>query len=256
MKDMKDWDSNQYLKFEKERTRPTVDLISRIDISPESILDIGCGPGNSTYQLYKYFPDSDILGIDNSDDMLAKAKNTYENIKFEKMQVPTDLDRLGKFDLIFSNACLHWIPNHKQLLGTLMNKINDGGMIAVQVPFIQNAMFYKMLDKFISAGKWRKLKDICIFHSPMPNDIYDILSGYSKKITMWETTYYHVLSSHDAVIRWYGGSGLRPYLAKLDTSEKDEFLHDLSEMIKKEFPIQSDNSVILKMPRVFYTAIK
>lgn len=70
---MQDWNSRQYIKFEEERTQPTVDLIGRIDFSPQSILDIGCGPGNSTNQLHRHFPNADILGVDNSDDMLRRA---------------------------------------------------------------------------------------------------------------------------------------------------------------------------------------
>ena len=52
---MNDWNSNQYSKFENERTQPSVDLLRRINIVPKSILDIGCGPGNSTNQLLTFF---------------------------------------------------------------------------------------------------------------------------------------------------------------------------------------------------------
>lgn len=252
---MQDWNSRQYIKFEEERTRPTVDLVGRIDFSPQSILDIGCGPGNSTNQLRRRFPNADILGVDNSDDMLRRARSMYDELSFRKLQIPEELDTLGNFDLIFSNACLHWIPKHSELLPKLMEKLNGGGMLAVQVPFVQNAEFYGILNDLIET-KWKCLKNICIFHSPMPNEIYDILSKVSARITMWETTYYHILSSHGDVIEWYKGSGLRPYLNALTPEEGEELLFDLSERMKKALPIQADNRIILKMPRVFYTATK
>lgn len=253
---MSDWNSSQYTKFENERTQPSVDLIHRIHIDAESILDIGCGPGNSTNQLSLFFPGADILGIDSSDNMLDKAEKTYPDLKFRKCIVPDELDSIGKFDLLFSNACLHWIPNHRKLFPELMAKLNSGGILAVQMPVVQDAMFYKMLNKLIECDKWKKLGGIHNFHNLTPNETYDILSECSKKVVMWETTYYHIVPSHNSVIEWYKGSGLRPYLEALDTAEREAFLSDLLHLIEANYPVQADSSVILKMPRLFFTAVK
>lgn len=253
---MNDWNSNQYTKFENERTQPSIDLIRRINIFPESILDIGCGPGNSTNQLSVFFPDADILGIDSSDNMLSKANKTYPNLKFRKCFVPDELDSVGNYDLIFSNACLHWIPDHETLLPKLMSKLNDGGILAVQMPLVQNAVFYKTLNKLVSDGKWSKLSKINNFHNLTPDKTYDMLSVISQRVTMWETTYYHIVPSHSSVIEWYKGSGLRPYLESLDQIEKQEFINDLLKLIETSYPVQADSSVILKMPRLFFTAVR
>ncbi|MGN1316095.1 MAG: methyltransferase domain-containing protein [Acutalibacteraceae bacterium] len=253
---MNDWNSNQYIKFEKERTQPSVDLISRIRISPESVLDIGCGPGNSTNQLFEHFPKVNLLGIDSSDNMIDKAKKSYPNLNFRKCIIPDDIDELEKYDLIFSNACLHWIPDHKKLLPTLMDKLNTGGILAVQMPLVQNALFYNLLDQLVATEKWKKLDMIRNFHNLSPNETYDILSQTSCCVTMWETSYYHIVTSHNDIIEWYKGSGLRPYLEKLDTTEKSDFLNDLLGIIKQHFPIQADKSIILKMPRLFFIANK
>lgn len=133
---MSDWNSNQYMKFGAERTQPSIDLVNRIaDINPNRILDIGCGPGNSTDRLAKQFPNADILGVDFSEDMLKEARTTYPELRFEHSCIPDDLDKLdGKFDLIFSNACIHWIPNHESLLPAIFDKLSDGGTLAVQIP--------------------------------------------------------------------------------------------------------------------------
>ena len=129
-------------------------------------------------------------------------------------------------------------------------------MLAVQIPLVQYADFYKTLSKLTSCDKWKKLSQFQNFHILDPNQTYDILSMAFKNITMWETVYYHVLPSHDAVIDWYKGSGLRPYLEMLNETEKTEFLKELSKMLKTVFPIQKDSSVILKMPRLFFIAEK
>ncbi len=253
---MTEWNPEQYIKFEKERTQPSVDLIGRVEISPKSILDIGCGPGNSTHCLSQSFPSAKILGIDSSESMLEKAQKTYPSLDFQKCIVPDELENLEKFDLIFSNACLHWIPEHTKLLPKIVEKLNDGGVLAVQMPLVQKAEFYKKIYALAEGERWKKLKSVNIFHNLSSEEYYDILTDVGCDVTLWETAYYHRVTSHDAVIAWYKGSGLRAYLEFLEDSEKEEFLIDLSEEIKKAFTNRSDGSILLKMPRMFLTATK
>lgn len=253
---MSDWNSEQYMKFEKERTRPSEDLLSRVDISPVTVLDIGCGPGNSTKKLENRFPEAAVLGIDNSDDMLARAGEAHPELEFKKVAVPGGLSGLGRFDLIFSNACLHWIPEHEVLLPAIMEHLNSGGVFAVQMPMTGEALFYKLLGALVSEKKWKKLKSIKNFHALSPEETYDILIKCSESVTMWETVYYHIVPSHRAVIEWYKGSGLRPYLEALSEDEKEPFINELLTTVEKNFPVRGDGNVILKMPRLFFTAKK
>lgn len=115
---MSDWNSNQYMKFGAERTQPSIDLVNRIaDTKPKHILDIGCGPGNSTHRLAEQFPNADILGVDYSEDMLKKAQATYPELKFEQSRMPDDLDKLnGKFDLIFQTPVSIGSPTTNRFL--------------------------------------------------------------------------------------------------------------------------------------------
>lgn len=255
---MSDWNSNQYMKFGAERTQPSIDLVNRIaDINPNRILDIGCGPGNSTDRLAKQFPNADILGVDFSEDMLKKAQTTYPELRFEQSFIPDDLDKLdGEFDLIFSNACIHWIPNHESLLPAIFDKLSDGGTLAVQIPYIQKAPFYRLLNLLVHTVEWKDLSSIHNFHNLLPEDYYDILGRLSDNFNIWETTYYHTVQSHNGVIEWYKGSGLRPYLDSLSEEKRPEFLADLNEIISENFPRRANGSIILKMPRLFFTAKK
>lgn len=99
---MADWNSSQYLKFKNERTQPSIDLINRIVISdPADIIDIGCGPGNSTEQLKVRFPDANVTGADNSADMLDTARRTYSNIDFILCDASKDLGNIGKNLILF-----------------------------------------------------------------------------------------------------------------------------------------------------------
>lgn len=255
---MSDWNSNQYMKFERERTQPSKDLISRIeDMNFSRILDLGCGPGNSTYVLKSKFKESEIISVDASDNMLEKARKEHNDLEFKKCFLPNGLDNInGKFDLIFSNACIHWIPEQRELLTKCRDKLSDGGILAVQIPFIQNAPFYKILYKSVDE-KWHKLSSIKNFHNLMPEEYYDLLNELGFDFDIWQTTYYHTVSSHEGIIDWYKGSGLRPYLEALESDEeRQEFISDLLSVIREKYPTQSNGNVILKMPRVFFVARK
>lgn len=255
---MSDWNSAQYMKFAKERTQPSVDLVARLcDINPKNVLDIGCGPGNSTHALKTRFADADILGIDASADMLKRARETYPDMKFKQCFVPqgfADIDE--KFDLIFSNACIHWIPNQKELLIATVDKLNPGGTLAVQIPYIQAAPFYKVLFKTVECEKWHKLSTIKNFHNLTPEEYYDVLSELGLDFDIWQTDYFHTVDGIDGVINWYKGSGLRPYLDALGENEQSEFLAELKNKIKNKYSFQSNGKMILKMPRIFFTATK
>lgn len=253
---MSDWNAAQYMKFHNERTQPSIDLIHRIDTHPTCILDIGCGPGNSTHTLSQYFPQAAILGIDNSENMLQTAAASYPHLKFQKCTIPDDLHQLPCFDLIFSNACLQWVPNHKVVLPKLMQQLNPNGILAVQMPIVQHALFYKALHTLLSDAKWQRLRQIQNFHNGLPEETYDILTQNASHITMWDTTYYHIVPSYNAIIDWYQGSGLRPYLAQLTDAEKPIFLTALIQALKTVFPVQADNTILLKMPRLFFIAQK
>ena len=253
---MSDWNSAQYLKFEKERTQPAADLLSRVsDFSPEKILDAGCGPGNSTALLAKRFGTEKVLGVDASDDMLKKAREKHPEIRFEKAFLPDGISEFGKFDLIFSNACIHWIPDHQKLIPSLFSHLSEGGRLAVQIPYKRKSVFYGLLFSLLDT-KWAKLKKVRLFNELTPEEYYDILSSLSADFSIWETEYYHTVNSFDDIIGWYSGSGLRPYYDVLSPAEKEEFVSDLKKLISENFKIQQNGKIILKMPRLFFTVTK
>lgn len=253
---MTDWNSNQYTKFLDERTQPVIDLIKKIPFVPQTVLDIGCGPGNSTNQLSNYFPKADITGVDSSLDMLDKANKNYPFLKFGHCIVPKELDKFGNYDLIFSNACLHWIPDHKNLFKQLTEKLNSGGALAVQMPVTEKALFYIELKKMLALKKWKSLQSINCFYNLSSFDTYNVLTEITNSVIMWETIYYHKLNSYTEILEWYKGTGLRPYLNSLSPSEKEEFLNELSERIKKVYLPMVDGSFVLQMPRLFFIAFK
>lgn len=253
---MSKWDSNQYLRFAEERKQPCIDLMNRLNNDYNSILDVGCGPGNSTKNLKYKYPQAEIVGIDIDDNMLERAKIDCPNTKFIKGSIPDSLGSLeSKFDLIFLNACIHWIENQKELIEKVYDKLNDDGVFAIQIPLTQKSMFYKNLKALID-DKWNQLKSIDNFHNLSADGYYNELIKKFKSVTIWTTNYYHILDRKEDIIEWYKGSGLRPYLHSLTENEKELFLNDLTNIINEKYHTLDDGKVFLIMPRLFLIAIK
>lgn len=248
------WDATQYLKFEKERNLAVFDLIDKIKNQNEirTILDLGCGPANSTQILQDSFKNAQILGIDNSLNMLKKAKSkNLKNCNFFQCDVNCELLELQeKFDLVFANASIHWIENQNKLFKEIAELLNENGVFAAQLPLGESSIFHQELAKL--AQKYGL--NSRVFYALNAYKYYDILQNYFKEIQIWQSTYYHILEGLDEVIEWYKGSGLRPYLEKLDESLQTHFIKELKEQLAPFFPPQKDNSVLLPMPRLFFVA--
>ncbi|AMP20024.1 hypothetical protein AZF37_01490 [endosymbiont 'TC1' of Trimyema compressum] len=139
------WKPNLYLTFKQERTQPSIDLVGKIEKeNPLRIIDIGCGPGNSTFVLKNRCPGAEIIGIDNSESMIEQAKEKDNDIQWICKDVQFALSELGTFDIVFSNAAIQWIPDQHLLLQRLFQMLNSGGILAVQVPCTKNANSYRV----------------------------------------------------------------------------------------------------------------
>ncbi len=224
---MSEWNSAQYLKFKNERTQPSIDLVNRIYIDdPKKIIDIGCGPGNSTQVLAQKFPNAYILGIDNSPEMIETAKRDCPNHDYKICDASKELSILYKdYDVVFSNACIQWIPNHQQFLKNLIGLLKTGGMLTrIQIPMNYQEPIHKIIGEVSMNEKWKsEFLNPRIFYNLPQSEYFDLLSEISSEFSMWETIYYHELKSHRDIMEWYRGTRLRPYLNVLSDDKKQRF---------------------------------
>ena len=251
---MADWNPQQYLKFQKQRTQPSRDLAARVaDRNPRTVADIGCGPGNSTAVLREVFPQAEIVGLDNSPDMIEKARREHPDLAFRQ----GDARQLkGTWDLLFSNACLQWIPNQQELLPALMSHLNPGGMLAVQVPNNGEEPFYRLVQQVVSEPRWG-FDDSPEYNQALsPQEYFDILSECASSFDLWEVCYQHPMPDHAALVDWVESTRLRPYLQVLGPQRGQELKEELAQRAKELYPVRKNGQVILGFRRLFFTAEK
>lgn len=257
--EMNQWNPEQYLQFKSERTQPAIDLVSRINIAePQSIIDIGCGPGNSTQILVNRWPNSEVVGLDNSTTMIEKARQDYPKQKWI-VDNAENIDSNNKYDLIFSNATLQWIPHHEILLPKLFNCVNPGGAIAVQIPKFKNMPINVAIETVANYSNWINYTKGCeeLFTFKDLDFYYDMLNKLATRVELWESSYFHILNSQESLIDFIRTTGLKPYLDRLPSDEmKSEFEQDVLTECKKYYKLQPNGKVLFPFNRLFFIGYK
>ena len=256
---MVEWSAAQYSKFKGERTIPAIDLARSIEHdNVRSVLDIGCGIGNSTAVLAERFPGAKITGADNSDDMLESARRENPDIKFIKLDAENDLGSLeDHYDVVFSNACIQWIPNHYSLLKNMFSLLNDDGILAVQIPQQSKHPVHRIMKTVAESDRWRdKILVHRKYNNLNENEYYDVLSELTDDFRIWEITYFHSMPSYESIIEWYNGTGLRPYLEQLNADDQRAYCNDILQCLKETYPMQRNGEIIFRFPRLFFIAKK
>lgn len=256
---MSDWKPNVYLKFEKERTQPSIDLAARVEPGQmRRIIDIGCGPGNSTAVLRRRWPDVGITGLDRSEAMLEHARQRDPGVRWVRADLSAELPDLGVFDLVFSNAALQWVPGLEQVIPRLFGMVAQGGTLAVQVPYARDVPLMNEKEKLADEPRWRDRFTTVERYSTFPMEYYyDIVSGLGGLANLWETRYCHIMDSHADMVSWYTGSGLRPYLDRLpEAGERKAFLQEYESRLAEAYPQQKDGAILFPFPRIFFTVRK
>ncbi|VVD62742.1 trans-aconitate 2-methyltransferase [Pandoraea anhela] len=254
------WQASQYVKFEDERTRPVRDLVAAIpELSGREatrVVDIGCGPGNSTEVLAARYAQAQVHGLDSSQDMVDAARKRLPQFHFDVADVATWSD--GPFDVILANAVLQWLPDHETLYPRLIECLSPGGSLAVQTPDNLDEPAHRLMREVAADPRWadtlkgteRTARHGAAFYYPM-------LRKLCSRVDIWRTTYYHPLAGGaPAVVEWFKGSALRPFLSKLDDASREAFLSRYTDEIVKAYPALADGTVLLPFPRLFVVATR
>ncbi len=247
------WDPNQYLKFKEERYAPFEDLFALIRVrAGMSVIDLGCGTGELTRRLADRLPESSVLGIDNSPQMLERAEEQKRpGITFAEGDI-AGLD--GEWDLVFSHAAIQWVDNHAELIPLLLGHVRPGGQLAVQLPSNHRHPAHTLIigtareEPFATAlGGWTRESPV------LEIDRYAELLYQSggTDMTVFEKVYPHLLADSDAVADWTSGTTLVPYMARLPQELHDSFLASYRDKLRLLWP---HGPVLYTFRRILFAA--
>jgi trans-aconitate 2-methyltransferase len=253
------WDPATYLRFAGERARPFAELLSRVGADdPRIVVDLGCGDGSVTAGLAQRWPGARVTGVDSSPSMLeaAAAHAVPGRLEF----IPGDVRDWRPdtpVDVLVSNATLHWVPGHGELLTRWAGELTPGGWLAVQVPGNQAAPTHALLASLVAGPRWSGRlapgDDTVLDPAAVLSLVgyLDVLTAAGLAADVWETTYLHVLTGEDPVLHWVSGTVLRPVLARLSAAEGAELTAEYAAALREAYPRRDDGTTVLPFRRLF-----
>jgi trans-aconitate 2-methyltransferase len=252
------WDPDRYLTFADERGRPFVELVARIGADrPRTVVDLGCGPGNLTALLADRWPDADVVGLDSSPEMIAKAHavepRSNGRVAFDVADL-RDWSPAEPIDVLVSNATLQWVPDHLALLPRLVASVAPGGWFAFQVPGNFDEPSHTIRTELAAEEPYAAhTRGVAVPSSHDPAVYLDALAALGCEVDAWETTYLHVLTGDDPVFTWVSGTGARPTLQALPDDLRPGFEAEFKRRLAAAYPTH-DYGVVLPFRRIFVVA--
>lgn len=224
------WSPEQYQRFEAERKQPFLDLAALVERRPRMrVVDLGCGTGELTRELHQALSAQETVGIDDSETMLLKSGHFEgEMLRFERGSIEAFVTD-KPYDLIFSNAALHWIADHEQLLARLTNFLAMNGQLAIQMPANDSHPSHRVAAEVA--------RDLGLRERPAyvldPERYAELLHrlGYKRQHVRLQV-YGHLLPAADDVVEWVRGALLTYYEPQVENF--DEFLGEYRARMKKE----------------------
>ena len=250
------WDPSVYLAFDNERTRPAIELAARVGANdPSTVVDLGCGPGNSTAVLARRWPAARLIGVDGSAEMLATARKTALNAEWQQADLAA-WTASEPLSVIFSNAAYQWVDGHAAIFPRLMSLLEPRGYLAIQMPRNFDEPSHVLLRETANDGSWAaKLKHL---HRPMPvsepDAYYTMLSTLASTLDIWQTEYLQALEGEDAVFKWVSGTALVPYRETLHGAEREAFLSAYRGRLARAYPRRPNGKTLFPFKRIFILA--
>ncbi len=250
------WDPATYLRFAGERARPFVELLTRVGAeAPRTVVDLGCGEGALTASLAQRWPGARVTGVDSSTTMLAAAAAhaVPGRVKFAVGDVRTWFPEAGP-DVVVSNAVLHWVPGHEELMTRWAGWLPPAGWLAVQVPGNFRAPTHALLAELCRSPRWAGRLAAAAPRADAvlaPTDYLDVLTAAGLDADVWETTYVHVLRGEDPVLGWVRSTVLRPVLAELPDDDAAAFTAEYAALLREAYPTRPDGTTALPFRRIF-----
>jgi len=234
------WDPAVYELFKAERARPFRDLLALLKRRPGlRVVDLGCGTGETTRELHAELGAVRTLGLDSSPEMLDRARSLAGGgLSFELGSIES-FEPAERFDVVFSNAALHWVEDHRALFAGLRRLLADGGQLAVQMPAMDGhhpshtvAAEVAQEEPFGLAPRVSPLLPLDDYASLL----FELGARDAGAQLVRMQIYAHPLPSRDDVVTWVSGSLLTDYQKRLTPELFEGFLERYRERLREQLP--------------------
>ncbi len=256
---MLDWNPALYRRYEDERTRPAQELLARVPHpGPTHVVDLGCGPGNSTELLVARYPEARVTGIDNSEAMLASARERLPGVDFAWGDIAQWAPAVAP-DLIYANAALQWVAGHETLIPRLFASLAPGGVLAIQMPDNRQEPTHRLMREVAAEAPWREpIGDADRLRTDLLGiqGYYDLLAPHAARVDVWHTVYQHPMASASAIVEWVRSTGLKPFVDPLPEALRASFLAEYERRVDAAYPVCTDGKRLLAFPRMFIVALR
>ncbi|WP_102141463.1 trans-aconitate 2-methyltransferase [Mycobacterium hubeiense] len=250
------WNPEVYLAFADQRGRPFVDLMARVGAdTPRRVVDLGCGPGNLTVALAQRWPAAVIEAWDSSPEMVQAARERGVDARIGDVR---DWTPAPDTDVVVSNATLHWVPEHAELLVRWASQLRPGAWIAMQVPGNFDAPSHRAVRELAERPPWSEpLRDMPFRDGKVVSSAVEyagLLTDAGCAVDAWETTYVHELQGKHPVLEWITGTALTPVKSRLTDEQWQQFRRELIPLLDEAYPARPDGTTFFPFRRVFVVA--
>ena len=261
------WDPGQYHKFSDHRRRPAVELLARVppEAEPGLAVDLGCGSGEVTRLLAARWPGAAVQGVDNSPDMLDRARAGDGAGRVEWIEADIAAwSPPSPPGLLYANASLQWVDGHEALVPRLFGALAPGGALAVQMPLSRTARSHILMHEVLASsgprgapiGPESLRREVSRRWVLDPAEYFDLLAADAARLDIWTTEYLQVLAGEDPVLEWVRGTGLRPILNGLAEPDLARFLDAYRPALRDAYPQRADGTTLYPFPRLFIVAVR
>ena len=258
------WNAEDYAKHSSIQRTWARELISKLKLQGhESVLDVGCGDGKVSAEIARYLPNGQVLGVDSSNDMIDLAcanfpKQNHPNLSFQLADA-RNLPFQEQFDIVFSNAALHWIKNHDPVIAGIQNSLKPGSRILLQMGGKGNAdSIFSTADSILSKDEWHRF----FFDFEFPYGFYDseeyktcLNKAGLKPVRVELIPKVMSYDDKDGLAGWIRTTWL-PFTQRVPDDKKEAFINQIVDKYVEEYPFDHDGKVHVSMVRLEVEAAK
>ena len=258
------WDALEYEKHSQGQQKWARELIKKISLKgTENVLDLGCGDGKVTADIAKIVSEGSIIGVDNSAEMIKLASDRhsgeiYQNLSFQEMDA-VNLNFNDRFDLIFSNAVLHWVKDPKAVIKGMFKSLKHGGRIILQMGGKGNADgIVGVLSELQTEKNWQSYFNEFNFpfYFPGTNEYKALLLDYGLTLSRVELIQKKMEHAGIESLKGWIRTTWLPYTERVPEEERERFIDIVSKKYIERYPVNLKGIINVQMMRLEVEAFK